>query len=60
MLNVNCTSGEFRMLYWKLLVELIGKLTKLFSVNFPVKVNRKSELTGFYLKVSSTGQELIS
>ena len=45
------------MLYCKLLKDLSGKLTRLFSVNFQVKVNRKSELTRIHLKVSSTGEE---
>ena len=42
-------------LCWKLYNCLTGKLTGNSLVNFPVKVNRKSELTGIHLKVSSTG-----
>ena len=34
----------------KLLNDLTGKLTGNSLVNFPVKANRKSELTGIYLK----------
>ena len=35
------------------------ELTKLFPVNFPVKVNCKSELTWIYLKVSSIIKKLV-
>ena len=39
----------------RLNIEPFFDLTKLFQVNFPVKVNRESELTEIYSKVSSTG-----
>ena len=43
-----------------MLNDLTGKLTGNSLVNFPVKVNRKSELTGIDLKVSCTGEHTAS
>ena len=42
----------------ELLNDLTGKITGNSLVNFPVKVNRKSELTRIYLKVFSTGETI--